>query len=223
MSQPLGLPAEPLRWAFQQLLAAYGPQHWWPAQSAFEVMLGAILTQNTAWTNVEKAIANLRQAEMLDTQRLAEADPAQLAQIIRPVGYFNIKTQRLQAFCRFYLQQGHERLAALSTDVLRQTLLGVKGVGRETADDMLLYAFERPVFVIDAYSRRLFSRLGLCQGDEPYDSLRLGLEQALRGDVGLYNEYHGLIVRHAKQHCRKRPLCADCPLRPRCAQAQLSA
>jgi endonuclease-3 related protein len=211
MSQPLSLSTEPLRWVFDRLLQAYGEQHWWPAQSAFEVMLGAILTQNTAWSNVEKAIANLGQAELLDAQRLVAVDPAQLAQIIRPAGYFNIKTQRLQAFCRFYLQQGHERLAALDTDSLRLALLGVHGVGRETADDMLLYAFARPVFVIDAYSRRLFSRLGLCQGDEPYDSLRLGLEQALQGDVGLYNEYHGLIVRHAKQHCRKRPLCSRWP------------
>jgi endonuclease-3 related protein len=202
---------------YRQLFTALGAQHWWPADSPFEVMVGAVLTQNTAWSNVERAIANLRARDKLDAQQIVRARSDHLANWLRPSGYFNIKAARLKNFCRWYLDSGgYERLARLDTGTLRNALLSVNGIGRETADDILLYAFERPVFVIDAYTRRLFARLGLFAGDEPYDEMRLAIEAALGEDVGMFNEYHALIVRHAKQHCRVKPRCDGCVLGRRC-------
>lgn len=208
---------ERLEAAYQCLREAYGTQAWWPAEADFEVMVGAILTQNTAWTNVERAIVNLKAAGMLAPRLLAEAEPSALAELIRPAGYFNVKTKRLQSLCRYLVEAGFEgdveaTFGHLDTEVLREQLLAVHGVGPETADDILLYALRRPIFVIDTYTRRLFARLGLCVGDEPYDALRLGVEEALRLDHLGYNELHALIVVHAKAHCRKRPVCDGCPL-----------
>jgi endonuclease-3 related protein len=203
----------PLRAAFDLMLYAYGPQHWWPGDGAFEISVGAVLTQNTAWSNVERAIARLKEARLLDARAIARADPVRLAECIRSAGYFNVKARRLQAFCRFWLEAGGERgLAARDTAGLRQALLGVHGIGPETADDILLYAFDRPVFVIDAYTRRLFERLGLSRNGEAYEALRHGVERALGPDAQGFNELHALIVRHAKQACRKRPLCEACCL-----------
>ena len=205
------------RRVFEALLTAYGPQYWWPAETPFEVMVGAILTQNTAWQNVERAIANLRDNRALDARVILYCPTAVLAEWLRPSGYFNIKAARLQNFCRWYLARGG--LSALQqwpTERLRHGLLSVNGVGPETADDMLLYAFQRPVFVIDAYTRRLFSRLGLLDARAGYERLRRAFESALPADVALFNEYHALIVQHAKQHCRKRPCCEGCPLRNLC-------
>ncbi len=216
----LDLAAEPLCQLFDRLLAAYGPQHWWPADSPFEVMLGAVLTQNTAWSNVEKAMAALSEAGLLDLGALLQADSVEIAQCIRPAGYFNLKTQRLLALCRFLRDEGGEgALRQWGTSRLRQALLAVHGVGPETADDILLYAFRRPVFVIDTYSRRLFARQGICQGDEPYEVLRRALERALGADHVYYNEYHALIVCHAKEACSKRPRCHVCCLQADCPQA----
>jgi endonuclease-3 related protein len=216
-----GLSGPRLRKVYQLLLGAYGRQHWWPAKSRFEVMVGAVLTQNAAWSNVERAIANLRAADWLRPHPIAAAAPAALAELIRPAGYFNVKARRLQSFCRFLLEQGGEgALAARPTAELRAQLLRVHGVGPETADDMLLYAFERPVFVIDAYTRRIFARLGLIAGDEGYEGLRADFEAALGPDAPLYNEYHALIVRHAKEACRKRPGCGGCRLQGLCPQGQ---
>jgi endonuclease-3 related protein len=198
---------------YRRLLKAYGRQHWWPADSPFEVMVGAILTQNTAWPNVEKAIANLKRARLLSLKGLTVASHDQVAELIRPSGYFNIKAQRLQAFCRYLLERGGVAvLKREDTHTLRHDLLAVYGVGPETADDMLLYAFERPVFVIDAYTRRIFSRLGLIAGDESYEALRKAFEKALGPDVLVFNEYHALIVRHAKEACSKKPCCEICCL-----------
>ncbi len=209
--------SEDLMEIFRILLENHGPQDWWPGESAFEVMVGAILTQNTAWPNVEKAITQLKQAGIFSAAMLQEQPHDELARLIRPSGYFNIKAQRLQQFCRFLQEQGgEEALGKLETGVLRQRLLAVKGVGPETADDMLLYAFQRPVFVIDAYTRRIFSRLGMLSGDEPYEVLREGFETALEADTALFNEYHALIVRHAKVFCSKTPRCGGCPLATRC-------
>ncbi len=203
-----------LRQLFQGLYRAHGPQHWWPGDSPFEIMVGAILTQNTAWTNVERAIANLMAVDALDAERLLALPEAQLARCLRPSGYFNLKARRLRAFCRWYLERGGQRrLRYWPTARLRQALLAVPGIGPETADDILLYAFGRPVFVIDAYTRRLFARLGWIQGQEDYETLRAAVERALGADARLYNEYHALIVRHAKRLCRTRPQCGDCPLR----------
>ncbi len=209
-----------LHWLNERLQEHFGPQHWWPAETPFEVMVGAILTQNTAWSNVEKAISNLRQANALSVDAIASAAPATLAEWIRPSGYFNIKAERLQAFCRWYHLQGEfEGLKTLNTAQLRIALLSVHGVGPETADDMLLYAFERPVFVIDAYTRRLFSRLCLIEGDERYDEIRTMVEESFgrgRASIKLFNELHALIVAHAKDYCRKKPQCSGCPLSRRC-------
>ncbi len=205
---------------FDDLLAAYGPQHWWPGDTPFEVMVGAILTQNTAWGNVEKAIANLKENNALSAEAIDACEHDRLAAWLKPSGYFNIKAIRLQNYCRWYLAQGgFEALSQRPTGELRHGLLSVNGVGPETADDMLLYAFERPVFVIDAYTRRLFSRLGLVDEKLGYEALRSFFETALPADVALFNEYHALIVRHAKEACRKRPLCEPCPLGPACPGA----
>ncbi|MFO7592547.1 MAG: endonuclease III domain-containing protein [Pseudomonadota bacterium] len=217
--------AATLQWLFERLDSHYGPQSWWPAETPFEVMVGAILTQNTAWTNVEKAIANLKTHHALSARAIADAPHEQLAEWIRPSGYFNIKATRLQNFCRWYLEPGRAaQLKTLPTEQLRHALLSVNGVGPETADDMVLYAFHHPVFVIDAYTRRLFSRLGLIQGDEAYETLRSMVEDHFgrsEKQVALYNEFHALIVAHAKDYCRKRPLCKGCPLVRRCPSREL--
>ncbi len=204
---------------YQLLYRHYGAQHWWPGETPFEVMVGAVLTQNTAWSNVEKAIANLKQAEALDPHVIARLPHARLARLLKPSGYFNIKANRLRNFCVWYLAQGGlEALSRLATPALRKRLLTVNGIGPETADDILLYAFERPVFVIDAYTRRLHGRLGRIRGDEDYETLRALFEKRLRGTekVKLFNEFHALIVRHAKEVCRPRPRCSLCCLSGAC-------
>jgi len=209
------------RAVFDALLAAYGPQHWWPAETPFEVMVGAILTQNTAWTNVERGLGRLAQRlggpAHLGAEEILALPEADLAECLRPVGYFNVKSRRLRAFCAAYLEAGGlEGLAALDTPALRRRLLEVNGVGPETADDMVLYAFQRPVFVVDAYTRRLGGRLGLLDHEAGYETIRHGFEQALGPDVPLFSEYHALIVRHAKDVCRTQPRCEGCCLRHRC-------
>lgn len=202
---------------YDRLFHHYGARSWWPADTAFEVMVGAILTQNTSWTNVERALVRLREAAPLEPGALVALSSDRLAEALRPVGYFNVKAKRLQTFCRWLLAQGGvECVADRDTRVLRHDLLAVHGIGPETADDILLYAFGRPVFVIDSYTRRLFARLRLAEGDEPYEELRALFEQALPKDPGLYNEYHALIVEHAKTICRPRPLCVSCALKDVC-------
>jgi endonuclease-3 related protein len=214
-----------LPWVYERLYGHFGPQYWWPGETPFEVMVGAILTQNTAWSNVEKAIANLKANRALSAKAIAVTEHSQLAEWLRPSGYFNIKAERLQSFCRWLLEPGRLRqLEQLDTHALRHALLSVKGVGPETADDMVLYAFGRPVFVIDAYTRRLFSRLGLIAGDEGYEALRAMVEECFGRDapqVEVFNEFHALIVAHAKAFCRKRPLCRGCPLVRRCPSREL--
>lgn len=213
-----------LRQVYDALYRAYGPQHWWPGDTPFEVMVGAVLTQNTAWSNVEKAIANLKAHDALDPARIAHTPIATLAAWLKPSGYFNIKARRLQNLCAWYLAAGGlAPLQQMETPALRKALLSVNGVGPETADDMLLYAFERPVFVIDAYTRRLFFRLQLIAGEESYEELRHYFEKGLgatTGNVPLFNEYHALIVVHAKNVCRTKPRCAACCLRRRCPVGQ---
>jgi len=209
--------AAALRSIYAAFLQHYGPQHWWPGESRFEVMVGAVLTQNTAWGNVEKAINHLKRVDCLQLDRLLALDEAELAELIRPAGYFNVKARRLKNLCRLVHEQGGESaLAAHSTGALRKALLSVNGVGPETADDILLYAFDRPVFVIDAYTRRIFSRFGLISGDESYESLRLGIQAALGLNVEIFNEYHALIVHHAKYFCKPKPACEHCILSTDC-------
>ncbi|MEW8507759.1 MAG: endonuclease III domain-containing protein [Candidatus Thiodiazotropha sp.] len=207
---------------YARLFERYGAQHWWPAESPFEVMVGAVLTQNTAWSNVEKAIANLKTLHGgLSLESLLETPQEMLATALRPAGYFNLKTKRLLSLCRFL--QRHQDLQQLKTARLRTALLSVHGIGPETADDILLYAFNRCVFVIDAYTRRLFSRLGLVDAKSGYESLRKGFEAALGSDCELFSEYHALIVVQAKQQCRTRPLCENCPLYDLCVYPTLSS
>jgi len=207
---------------YHKLVAHYGHQQWWPADTEFEVMIGAILTQNTSWTNVEKAIARLRDVDCLSADCIDSQSHARLAELIRPSGYFNIKADRLKAYCQWYLLSGgFDALQKLATEDLRKQLLQVHGVGPETADDILLYAFQRPVFVIDAYTRRLFSRLGWVSGDEPYDVLRLELEKRLGDDIVLFNEYHALLVMHGKETCRPKPRCGQCMLTQVCEAVDL--
>ena len=212
-----------LRRIYEALFAMYGPQHWWPGESPFEIMVGAILTQNTAWSHVARAIRRLGQENHLTPLAIVSADPACLAAWLRPTGYFNVKAQRLQDFCRWYLAHGQATaLATVPTADLRRALLAVNGIGPETADDILLYALERPVFVVDAYTRRLLARLAVAQGNEPYETLRALFEGALGAEVALYNEYHALIVRHAQDTCHKRqPLSHQCGLVQHCPAAAL--
>lgn len=220
---PVGLGSNRLdssrvRDVFERLLAGYGPQRWWPGETPFEVMIGAVLTQNTSWANVERAIGRLKEARLTDPGAICAAPGESLARLIQSAGYFNLKARRLKSLCAAIVEAGgEERLRGLDTETLRAWLLGVNGVGPETADDILLYAFERPVFVVDAYTRRVFGRLGLLAGSEGYETIRAAFEAALEPSPALYNEYHALIVRHAKEVCRKRPTCAGCLLRTSCA------
>ncbi len=213
--------AHDLRAVHDALLKAYGPQHWWPGDTRFEIMVGAVLTQNTAWTNVEKAIANLKKNKALSAEAIVAARNSRLAAWLKPSGYFNIKAKRLKALCKWLLEQGGVKaIAKRPTDELRHELLNVHGVGPETADDILLYAFDRPVFVIDAYTRRIFRRMRLIAGEERYEHLRQLFEKSLGEDAPLYNEYHALIVLHGKDVCRTRPRCSGCCLRRRCPAAK---
>ncbi len=210
-----------LHGVYRRLRAAHGPQHWWPGDSRFEIMVGAVLTQNTAWTNVERAIANLKRARALTPAAIVAVPSSRLARWLRPSGYFNVKARRLKSLCRWLIAQGGVRaLSRLDTPDLRAALIAVHGVGPETADDIVLYAFGRPVFVIDAYTRRIFARLGVIAGDEGYETLRHFFERTLGPDAVLFNEYHALIVRHGKDVCRTRPRCAHCCLAPHCAHAR---
>ncbi len=205
----------PLAAVFRALLARFGPQHWWPGRTRLEVCIGAILTQNTAWTNVEYAIRNLRRARALNLAALHAAPLPQLAAWLRPAGYHNLKARRLRAFTTLVADRYGgklEKLLARPAAELRATLLGVNGIGPETADCMVLYAARRPVFVVDAYTRRLLQRHGWCGPQATYDELAALFTAALPRDEKLFNEFHALLVALGKNYCRTRPDCAKCPL-----------
>jgi len=195
------------------LLAAYGAQQWWPADSPFEMMIGAILTQNTSWKNVEQAILNLKEKQMLDATTIANSNIEQLAETIRPSGYYRQKAERLQLFSRFYIQQGNSTgLKKQPCKALRKLLLNLHGIGSETADSMLLYGLDKPMFVVDAYTKRIFSRIGLFDKALNYDAVQHYFHQHLINELSLFQEFHALIVEHAKRFCKTRPLCKGCPL-----------
>ena len=203
---------------FAAMSEALGPMHWWPASTPFEVIVGAILTQNTSWANVERAIANLRLAQMLTPPAISEARISRLAALVRPSGYFRQKAKKLKAFVKF-LQREYggslNRMFDMPTGILREKLLSVHGIGPETADSILLYAGNHPVFVVDAYTHRIFGRHGITDGKPQYESVRGLFETALPRDARLLNEFHALVVNTGKNWCRKNePLCADCPLGP---------
>lgn len=202
---------------FRRMARHYGPTGWWPGESPFEVAVGAILTQNTAWRNVEQAIANLKRAGLLDPHAILACEPDVLEQALRPSGYFRVKAQRLRSFCRHLADTysgSMERLAQQPLHELRPELLSIHGIGPETADDILLYACGYPVFVVDAYTRRIFARHGLVPEDIGYEELRAAFESRLPADVPMFKEYHGLIVYVGKDFCRGKPNCAACPLGP---------
>lgn len=202
---------------FKTLLTAYGHQHWWPAESPFEMMVGAILTQNTNWKNVELAISNLKAANLLGAALIISADHEQLAEVIRPSGFYNQKAQRLHLFSRFYIAHGEiSGLRKLSMAEMREQLLSLSGIGPETADSILLYGLEQSIFVVDAYTRRIFTRLGLLPEKIDYDGIQNYFHQQLEPELSLFQEYHALIVEHAKRHCRSKPLCQKCPLHNSC-------
>ncbi|MDR2368411.1 MAG: endonuclease III domain-containing protein [Deltaproteobacteria bacterium] len=206
-----------LRFIYERLLARFGPRHWWPGESPFEVMVGAVLTQNTAWRNVEKAMANLAAHGLLTAEAMAAVPDETLAGLIRPSGYFNVKARRLKALVGTVLSLGRggrePDMLAMPLAAQREALLGVTGVGPETADSILLYAANLPSFVVDAYTRRLLSRHGLAKGDEPYGDIRDWFMRHLPPDAPLYNEYHALIVTVGHQKCGpRRPDCPSCPL-----------
>jgi endonuclease-3 related protein len=210
----------PLREVFDRLLAAYGPQGWWPgSHDPFEVIAGAILTQQTAWTNVERALANLRAASALSPAGMHGLPEPDLAALIRPSGYYQAKARKLKAFTALvYERFGGELAALLATpeDELRPLLLATHGIGPETADSILLYAAERPYFVVDAYAKRVFRRLGMGPAHDTYESWQRWFMGALPADAPFFNEYHALIVEHGKRACRKEPLCEGCVLRDVC-------
>ncbi len=207
------------RTVFDLLSAAYGPQHLWPARTRFEVCVGALLTQNTAWSNVEKAVGNLRREKLLSLKALAKADKKKLARAIRPAGYFNQKAGYLKNFCR-HVQENHggslAKFFALPLPELRRELLEIKGVGPETADSIALYAAAKPSFVVDAYTKRIVHRLGLTR-EGAYADLKAFFESGLPADARLFNEFHALFVEHAKRVCWKsEPDCGACVLSTKC-------
>ena len=206
----------PLRAVYRALHRRFGPQYWWPGRTRFEVIVGAILTQNTAWSNVEQAMARLRAARVLTPARLHALPRARLAELIRPAGYFNVKAGRLHAFTTLLHQDyGHSlaRLFRLPTPALRARLLSVSGIGPETADSILLYAARRPVFVVDAYTRRLTERHGWTHPRASYDEVAQRFTRVVPASLPVYNEYHALLVALGKHYCRPTPRCTDCPLR----------
>jgi endonuclease-3 related protein len=205
-----------LREYFDVLLRAHGPQNWWPARSSFEVIVGAILTQNTSWTNVERAIVALHREKLLSPRHLEEVSESTLAELIHSSGYYRQKARKLKAFVAF-LRTNYGRslpkMFRVPTEVLREQLLEVHGIGPETADSILLYAGEHPVFVVDAYTRRILQRHGLAQQRDTYEEIRELFERSLPADPQLFNEYHALIVHAGKHFCRtKQPRCSECPL-----------
>ncbi|MDQ7786888.1 MAG: endonuclease III domain-containing protein [Thermodesulfovibrionales bacterium] len=201
---------------YRRLFSFFGPQHWWPGDTPFEIAVGAILTQNTNWGNVEKAIQNLRQYQALTPQTLHAMSLQKLAELIRPAGYYNIKAKRLKSFMHCLMNNFHgslEKMKHRDTASLREMLLSVNGIGPETADSILLYALGKPVFVIDAYTKRVLARHGISEYKRPYEEYQALFHGVLRKEVAFYNEYHALFVKVGKTYCNKqKPQCEGCPL-----------
>lgn len=204
---------------YHQLMARYGPQYWWPAEEPFEVIVGAILTQSAAWSNVDKAIANLKSAKALSPKELRRLTTPELAALIYPCGYYNAKALKLKSFAHWlgeYYDDNLDKLFANNADHLRQQLLSLHGIGPETADSIILYAANKPIFVIDSYTRRIISRIGLTPVGDSYTAYQTLFMDNLPADAGLFNEYHALLVCLAKNACRHRPLCHQCCLNNIC-------
>jgi len=200
-------------------MARYGPQFWWPAEEPFEIIVGAILTQSAAWGNVEKAIANLKSAQVLSPEALRQLSLSEVARLIHPCGYYNAKALKLKSFAHWlgeYYDDNLGELFAHDIGHLRQQLLSVHGIGQETADSIILYAANKPIFVIDAYTRRIISRVGLAPAGNSYSAYQSLFMDNLSTDAKLFNEYHALLVRLGKNVCRRQPLCPQCCLNNLC-------
>ena len=200
---------------YQILHKALGPQHWWPGDTEFEMMTGAVLTQNTSWRNVEKALNNLKEKNFLSMKKLYRVSVSKLAQLIRPAGYFNLKAKRLKALVHWLKESCSGKIGQLrnfGTETLRNRLLDIYGIGPETADSILVYALKKKSFVIDAYTKRIFSRHGFLKEENSYAMFKDIFEKALPKKIKIYNEYHALIVKIGKDFCRKIPKCSACPL-----------
>jgi len=218
--------ARTLQTIYGRLLERYGHACWWPGETPFEVCVGAILIQRTSWRNVEKALAVLRRRGRLSYEGLRTLAPSRLALLIRSSGFFQVKARRLAAFVAFLGREYGGAVEAMrreDPEALRAKLLAVDGIGPETADSIALYAAEQPLFVVDAYTRRVFSRLGLLRGDEDYERTQRFFHERLPRDPALYNDYHAQIVRLAKEACRTRPRCGECPLDDLCPKHGLVA
>ncbi len=202
----------------------YGPQDWWPGDTPFEITVGAILTQNVAWVNVSKAIANLKEEKLVTPKKLAGADPDIVKSLIRPAGYYNQKAQTLKDFLSWFSRYRYSfsMLQKRDTDELRRELIMINRIGPETADSILLYALERKLFVVDAYTKRIFSRVGVLNGDEGYQQVQEFFHRDFAGEMQEYNEYHALIVAHGKDVCKKTPLCDQCCIKNLCLRRGLS-
>ncbi len=201
---------------YDRLFKSFGNQHWWPGDTDFEIVVGAILTQNTNWGNVEKAIKNLKKAKVFTPRKLYEIDIKKLAELIRPSGYFNVKAKRLKHFIEWLFLKYNGSLPKMFKQdygKLREELLSINGIGRETADSILLYAAQKPTFVIDAYTKRVLVRHELIPEDYEYEEMKAFFEENLPEDVSLYNEYHALLVRVGKYYCKPKEQCEECPLK----------
>jgi endonuclease-3 related protein len=200
---------------FKRLFGYYGPQHWWPAETPVEVIIGAILTQCATWSNVQKALSNLRKANVLAVNRLKELPESELAALIFPSGYYNSKARKIKSFVHVLFSKYQGRLETMldqDTVTLRRELLEVYGIGPETVDSIILYAAGRPVFVVDAYTKRILERVGTIRGNAKYEDLQQLFMSELSLDTKLFQEYHALIVKHAKTLCKTKPECRECPL-----------
>jgi endonuclease-3 related protein len=201
---------------YRTLLDRFGHQNWWPAESPFEMMIGAILTQNTAWTGVEKAITHLKENDLLNPESISTVNPERLAGLIRPAGYFNQKTKRIQSFTRWFLEKFEgkiERMKEVPFLEMREELLAQNGIGPETADSILLYALRHPTFVIDTYTYRMLHRHGFVGEESSYEEMKTVMEEQLPKEEALFNDFHAQIVRVGKEYCRKKPNCEQCPLK----------
>lgn len=206
---------ELLQNVYRKLYDTFGPQHWWPAETPFEVILGAILTQNTAWKNVAAAISSLRENDILSFGAVCEIPQQTLAHLIRPSGFYNQKAVKIKSFCQHVRAEwggNLDEFLSQNADALRAELLRIKGIGPETADSVVLYAALQPSFVVDTYTYRIFSRHGWVSETIEYEELRGFFMRSLEPDVQLYQEYHALLVRTGHLFCRKKPLCTSCPL-----------
>ena len=210
-----------LKEIYQTLHSHFGPQHWWPGESPFEVIVGAILTQQTSWNNVEKAIKNLKKEKLLDPKELHDIKSDKLEKLIQPSGYYRQKVKKLKNFTNFLWDNYDGKLEKLFNQPiprLREELLSVNGIGKETGDSIILYAANKPIFVIDAYTKRILDRLGITR-EKDYDELQELFQKNLPQDVQLFNEFHALIVQLGKNYCKKKPKCDECPLKPSCNYA----